>query len=475
MTAQSVKWWSLVHKWTSLVCTLFLLMLCITGLPLIFHDEIDELFKSEASARELPGGYSAGSAKPAGRRRQGALSAALPPGARLGRRSRQRRQRIPLGYARSSPGQRFLKLSFDSRTAELIGEDTQQGGLMSAIRIFHRDMFLGLPGELFLGVMGLLFVIAIVSGIMLYAPFMRRLNFGTVRRIGASRVKWLDLHNLIGGVTLIWLLAVGVTGVINTISLPLFSAWRAEVMPELIAPHLGKPPLAKWADVDDVMAAARRGARRQYAGQHHLSDGRTVWDTTALHRLDQGHDADHLAPVHARDARRRNRAARHRAWLAVVSQGVAGIAPASFRGLRQPAAEDHLGAVRSCRHRRACQRRLSLARQAQIASRHHARAGRAACRSDIRDPSMKRERHTMDEIFRWPLLLGGSSLSGWRRRCSATMAGTRCPGQHWQFRWPCSAGRHRAGRIFQDHRPDTGALCRAGPIRLIATVNGDDT
>ncbi|WP_193374371.1 PepSY domain-containing protein, partial [Bradyrhizobium liaoningense] len=54
MTAQSVKWWSLVHKWTSLICTLFLLMLCITGLPLIFHDEIDDLFKSEASARNLP-------------------------------------------------------------------------------------------------------------------------------------------------------------------------------------------------------------------------------------------------------------------------------------------------------------------------------------------------------------------------------------------------------------------------------------
>ncbi|MHC2376341.1 hypothetical protein ACVIU7_009366 [Bradyrhizobium liaoningense] len=155
-------------------------------------------------------------------------------------------------------GQRFLKLSFDSRTAELIGEDTQQGGLMSAIRIFHRDMFLGLPGELFLGVMGLLFVIAIVSGIVLYAPFMRRLSFGAVRRAGAPRVKWLDLHNLIGGVALVWLLAVGITGVINTISLPLFSAWRAEVMPELIAPHLGKSPLGKWADVDDVVATARR-------------------------------------------------------------------------------------------------------------------------------------------------------------------------------------------------------------------------
>jgi uncharacterized iron-regulated membrane protein len=258
MTARSVKWWSLVHKWTSLVCTLFLLMLCITGLPLIFHDEIDDLFKSEASARELPSDT---------------------PQAPLSRLIDAAKARYPQRYLQvlgwdddranvvniflsntpeAPPGQRFLKLSFDSRTAELIGEDAQQGGLMHAIRIFHRDMFLGLPGELFLGVMGLLFVVAIVSGVVLYAPFMRRLAFGAVRRAGAPRVKWLDLHNLIGAVTLVWLLAVGVTGVINTISLPLFSAWRAQVMPELIAPHLGKPPLAKIADVDDVVAAARR-------------------------------------------------------------------------------------------------------------------------------------------------------------------------------------------------------------------------
>jgi uncharacterized iron-regulated membrane protein len=258
MTAQSVKWWSLVHKWTSLICTLFLLMLCITGLPLIFHDEIDDLFKSEASARDLP---------------------ADTPQAPLSRLIDAAKARYPERYLQvlgwdddranvvnvflsktpeAPPGQRFLKLSFDSRTAELIGEDAQQGGLMSAIRIFHRDMFVGLPGELFLGVMGLLFIVAIVSGVVLYAPFMRRLEFGAVRRAGASRIKWLDLHNLIGAVTLVWLLAVGITGVINTISLPLFTAWRAQVMPELITPHLGKPPLAKLADVDDVVAATRR-------------------------------------------------------------------------------------------------------------------------------------------------------------------------------------------------------------------------
>jgi len=39
----------------------------------------------------------------------------------------------------------------------------------------HTDLFLGLPGMLFLGAMGLMLVVALVSGVMLYAPFMRRL------------------------------------------------------------------------------------------------------------------------------------------------------------------------------------------------------------------------------------------------------------------------------------------------------------
>ena len=88
---------------------------------------------------------------------------------------------------------------------------------------------------------------------------------------------------------------------------------------------------------------------------------------------------------------------------------------------------------------------------------------------------MNRQRHTMGEIFRWPLLLGGLTVVGLASALFGDDGWDALSGQHWRFRWPCSAGRHRASRIFQDHRPDTGALCRAGPIRLIATVNGDDT
>ncbi len=35
-----LKRWYWVHKWISLICTLFLLASCLTGLPLIFHDEL---------------------------------------------------------------------------------------------------------------------------------------------------------------------------------------------------------------------------------------------------------------------------------------------------------------------------------------------------------------------------------------------------------------------------------------------------
>jgi PepSY-associated TM region len=55
-----------------------------------------------------------------------------------------------------------------------------------------------------------------------YAPFMRKHNFGTVRVHRAPRLKWLDLHNLLGVVTLAWALLVGATGIMNELATPHF-------------------------------------------------------------------------------------------------------------------------------------------------------------------------------------------------------------------------------------------------------------
>ena len=56
MRVRTIRAWSSIHTWSSIVCTAFLLLLCVTGLPLIFHDEIDELLQNNVAAADAPPG-----------------------------------------------------------------------------------------------------------------------------------------------------------------------------------------------------------------------------------------------------------------------------------------------------------------------------------------------------------------------------------------------------------------------------------
>lgn len=259
MTSGTIRAWYLVHKWTSLVCTAFLLMLCLTGLPLVFHDEIDAAIGETAPLPAVPAGT-----------RNLSLDAMVAAATRL------------------FPGERPLFLSFDEdrpvvnvttapeagagrgalhitamdlRTARPVGQ-LDEGGIMDVILRLHVDMFAGLPGKLFLGFMGVLFFASIVSGVVVYAPFMRKLRFGTVRATRSRRVRWLDTHNLLGITTLMWLSVVGLTGVINTLSETLVDVWRRDQLADLTAPYAALPPLAvrRWGSVDAAVATARAAA-----------------------------------------------------------------------------------------------------------------------------------------------------------------------------------------------------------------------
>jgi uncharacterized iron-regulated membrane protein len=54
MQAVTLRRWGWVHKWSSLVSTLFILLLCLTGLPLIFSHEIEHLTGNEIEAPACP-------------------------------------------------------------------------------------------------------------------------------------------------------------------------------------------------------------------------------------------------------------------------------------------------------------------------------------------------------------------------------------------------------------------------------------
>lgn len=247
MTTKTLKRWLLLHRWSSLICTLFLLMLCLTGLPLIFGDEIDAKLNPHPPYEDLP---------------------ASTPMANLDSIVHTTRTRYPkdvLTYIfidddepqiianLSSSWQEFMKprsdsnhyIRFDARTAKVLEDaSAAKASRRTFIQLMldlHRGMFVDLPGELFLGLMGLLFVIALVSGIVLYSPFMKKMGFGTIRRERSRRLKWLDLHNLLGIVTLAWTGIVGLTGIMNELSTPLFGIWQITDVKAMLEPYKGKP------------------------------------------------------------------------------------------------------------------------------------------------------------------------------------------------------------------------------------------
>ncbi len=251
MQARTLRGWGWVHKWSSLVCTLFILLLCLTGLPLIFSHEIEHLTGSEIAAPPMPAGTPHIALD-----RVAAEAVKAYPGL------------VPLYFFAEEdlPDLWYVKLDTrvdtdesesrlilsDARTGAVVDVPAFDEGFMSVMYRLHVDLYAGLPGKLFLGFMGLLLVVAIVSGVVLYAPFMRKLGFAEVRRERAPRTRWLDLHNLLGIVTLVWALAVGFTGVINTWADLIFKGWQAE---QVAALQAGDTRVLLTAAASDAPAA----------------------------------------------------------------------------------------------------------------------------------------------------------------------------------------------------------------------------
>lgn len=254
LSSSAIRRWYWVHKWTSLVSTLFLLMLCITGLPLIFYHEIDHATGYSVEPPELPGVTSTASlddivASAQARRPQDVVTYALrdpdEPEAWF----------ITMAETPTSPENSAFYM-FDARTGDFLHEYPLNQGFMNLMFRLHYDMFTGLPGTLFLGFMGLLLAASLVSGTVVYGPFMRKLPFGTVRHGRSTRLKWLDLHNLLGIATLIWLLTVGVTGVINTLAIPILGVWQQTEMSEMTAKYKGEPAVQRLSSPDAAVKLA---------------------------------------------------------------------------------------------------------------------------------------------------------------------------------------------------------------------------
>jgi len=232
-----------------------MLLLCVTGLPLIFHHEIDDLLHEQVAAASVPKGtpladldrvVANGLAREPG----------LVPHFLIWDEDDPDAVQLSIGKTIDADSSTNRIARIDVHTAQYLDAPDVTGRFTYIMLKLHTDMYAGLPGKLFLGFMGLLFCVAVISGIVVYAPSMRKHDFGIYRHQRRRIVRWLDLHNLAGIVLVMWTLVVGFTGVINTWADLVIRAWQYGQLAEMTAQYKDRPVVAHPSSIEAAVRHA---------------------------------------------------------------------------------------------------------------------------------------------------------------------------------------------------------------------------
>ncbi|MCP9496730.1 MAG: PepSY domain-containing protein [Pyrinomonadaceae bacterium MAG19_C2-C3] len=212
MRAQTTRKLWQWHKWTGLVTGIFILFLSVTGTVAVFKYEIDWLVTPALRVQANDGAPYA------------TLDAAL----------KNVRAAYPSHEVQSvnlAPGKRtahtfsitnddvYTEVFVNPYTAEVTGARTGEN-LANVIRQAHvRFYFFGWQGRVLVGIFGLTLLISTVTGLLIYAPFMRAvfvkgLRFWQIRRSDKLKIKTADWHKLIGIIALAFNLIIAVTGAV---------------------------------------------------------------------------------------------------------------------------------------------------------------------------------------------------------------------------------------------------------------------
>lgn len=265
MSTGSTRWFRAnlwLHRWASLVATLPFLVLCLSGTVLIFHEEIDDALgivpaaQSDAAAPQGPMADAVTKARIAFPD-QRVLSLGLDP---------QHHPGVLLIVTAPKADTSFdnAQLRFaDLASGELIGESDPSKTLTGFLLELHAQWFLGPVGELIGALIALLVLLSLLSGLVVYAPYVRRIAFGVLRRGRGRRLLQLDLHNFIGALVLGWALVVTLTGFLLGFGSVAIGLWQLTELGHLRAMAAEMEPVdanAPPVSVDRVLAAATAAA-----------------------------------------------------------------------------------------------------------------------------------------------------------------------------------------------------------------------
>jgi uncharacterized iron-regulated membrane protein len=240
-----------LHRWSGLVATPFFVLLCLTGSILIFHDEIDHLLGTQAPPADVTGPSL--SLETLARSAVADLPNHRPISIFLDDEQSDRAfVRVgKMGFSALKEGTTVL---IDRHSGNHLAFHYGRGTLTGFVFDLHANWLAGVPGELFGGAIALLVLVCLVTGLVVYAPYLRRQWLGTIRWNRSPRIVHLDLHNLLGAVVLGWALLVATTGLCLASGSLLVSLWKETDLRSLGAPQT--PPSLTPVSVDRATAAA---------------------------------------------------------------------------------------------------------------------------------------------------------------------------------------------------------------------------
>ncbi|MGE7916434.1 PepSY-associated TM helix domain-containing protein [Lysinibacillus xylanilyticus] len=233
-----------MHLWLSMLAGVFIVLIGLTGSLLVFEPELNNLL--HPNLYKVTEGE-----KVTYQQALEVVTEAYPNGQidRVYTPSEPKARGVYL--FRLKEGEEQKKIFVDPGTGNINGTLGDQA-LFSLIAEFHEKLLLkDFNGEQIIGMIGFIFFFITLSGLYLWWPGIKKLARGfTLRRNANPFIRQYDLHKVIGGVSIPFLLVVSLTGALFVYDEVIFGWFgaKAKVMPpeeQLISTALpsGKLPL----------------------------------------------------------------------------------------------------------------------------------------------------------------------------------------------------------------------------------------
>lgn len=243
-----------LHRWISVVCAAFFLLLILTGLPLLFNGDVarwnaleERPSFAEVASRVLWAGAEAGLEKIERER----------PGSRVQSISAYPERGLLVYRLARADGARGGRggsaLAYAPQDGALV--PWQGGGVKSpALASFmgwmhhlHLRLAMGEGGMIFLGVMCFLSFLSLLGGVLLYPSFMKRRLFGGMRG-GTSAGSFFDWHIFLGILTAVWASLLTLSGVAIVFGMLGYSSYAEDVMAS-VPQRESAPPAITFAEM----------------------------------------------------------------------------------------------------------------------------------------------------------------------------------------------------------------------------------